>query len=129
MQVNSFRTGFPAAFINDLQRLNYQEISDIWGNRSEYRDYVDVRDVAFSVKEVLFNYIQDYEVYNVSSDQSLSVSEIGNYVLENLKIGFRLPIEKDIKNFSQGDNSKLLDALNWCPRYSIKSSIDYQING
>jgi nucleoside-diphosphate-sugar epimerase len=119
----------PAAFINDLQRLNHQELSDIWGNRSEYRDYVDVRDVAFSVKEVLFKSIQDFEVYNVSSGQSLSVSEIGNYVLENLKIEFRLPIEKDIKNCSQGDNSKLLDALNWCPRYSIKSSIDYQING
>lgn len=103
------------------------------GNLISKRDFLDVRDVANALVLIAKNG-KNNEVYNICSGESISIKDFLKLFINQLKIKPVVNIDKNKfqKNDIQdlvGDNSKIVNELNWKRIYSLNDTIKDVVKG
>lgn len=101
------------------------------GNTDISRDYLDVRDVVNAYIKIMQNF-HPGEVYNISSGESISLSDIIS-IIENLS-DHKLNIVPDKELFRKneivnirGDSSKIIKETGWEPKYDINETLRWML--
>ncbi len=108
-----------------------QESLDIRGDGTQEKAYVHVSDVVRAIDVIVSKQVNQYDIYNVSLNQTVTVKEIVEMCLQQSGIS-----ESDIALSYQssprgwiGDvpkirmNSEKLRSLGWTPRYSCQEAL------
>jgi UDP-glucose 4-epimerase len=98
----------------------------IYGDGSQTRDFVNVKDVAGAVSAATRISKAEGEVFNIGSGTPISISELAKTVIElsgaDLAISYEKPRFGDIKD-SYADISKAKKLLGYTPKISLKDGL------
>jgi UDP-glucose 4-epimerase len=116
-------------FIRKL-KANPNELT-ILGNGKQDKSYVHVTDVVAAVLSLSNLYLPAFDVYNISTRDSLTVNEIASIVIEVLNIN-----DSDVQiNFTGGDRGwkadvpivrldpAKIESTGWAPKYTSKMAM------
>lgn len=114
----------PKSLISEIDhklKINKKKIN--LKNIYDKRDYIFIDDVINAIKISLFSR-NKYGIFNVSSGRSLSVKKIFEIIKNLRKSKANLVDSKNIKisTFSCGNNMKILQKLQWKPKYTSINS-------
>jgi UDP-glucose 4-epimerase len=116
-------SGVITRFIDCVRR---KEPLVIYGDGSQTRDFVNVRDVVEAVYACLKSSFAEGEVFNIGSGKATSVGELARLVLDlagvNLEVRYEKPRAGDIKN-SRADVSKAKRLLGFEPRVPLRDGL------
>lgn len=104
--------GIINTFIENILSLN--EIH-IFGDGENIRNYVYVKDVARILSHSSFKELNSSEIYNLSSNDTLSINELVNIIKVQMPEEFSVIYENNRKSdnaFIDLDNSKLINEMN-----------------
>tara|TARA_Y100000590_G_scaffold406914_1_gene496651 strand:- start:1536 stop:1991 length:456 start_codon:yes stop_codon:yes gene_type:complete len=120
-------------FINKLRKDSSK--LEIMGDGSQSKSYIHVSDVINAIFTVIKKSNKQFDVYNIATDDYISVNEIADIVVDLMKIN-----NKPKYIYSGGDrgwkgdvpivrlNSNKIRSLGWKNRYSSKEAIELSIN-
>ena len=98
----------------------------IYGDGSQTRDFVNVKDVVEAVLASMKSSCAEGEVFNIGSGKATSISELAKTVLELVGVDLKIRYEKsragDIKD-SYADISKAKTLLGYEPKISLKAGL------
>jgi UDP-glucose 4-epimerase len=114
-----------------IDRLKQGKPLVVYGDGSQTRDFVNVKDIANAVLASLKTDVSS-DVFNVSSGKSTSINELAKTVSElvdrNLDIHYEEPRAGDIK-YSYADISKAKKFLGYEPKFSLSDGLRELIEG
>ena len=104
----------------------------ITGDITIVRDFTDVRDVV-AAYYLLLTKGKKGEIYNVCSGKGWSLKEIIDMVSRTLQIEVRTRVNSNLLRPNEnkmviGSNQKILNCLNWKPKYKIEQSLNDMIS-
>jgi UDP-glucose 4-epimerase len=120
-------------FIKKL-RTNPKELL-VLGDGSQSKPYIHVTDVVEAVLQTEKFQTKAFEAFNVSTNDQVSVNEIADIVIKQLKIS-KASINIDYSGGARGWsgdvpqvvlNSDKIRSLGWSPKYSSKAAVEYSI--
>jgi UDP-glucose 4-epimerase len=98
----------------------------VYGDGSQTRDFVNVRDVADAVLSAVESRNAEGEIFNVGFGEPTSITDLANAVSESvgqkLEVLYNRPRLGDIKQ-SYADISKAEKLLRWKPRVALKDGL------
>lgn len=102
------------------------------GNLDAVRDFTDVKDVVEAYYLLMKNG-KSGEIYNVCSNNGISIKEILNKLTQNSKSQISISSDKNKLRPSDapyivGDNTKIYKAVNWIPKIKIEDSLNDILN-
>ena len=117
----------PSRMVNGAiisQMIKYPKVLNI-GNIFPKRDFLDIRDVVNALRIIAYKG-KKLNIYNVSSNFSLSIEKIIDYIFQEFNHFPRLIYKKDERkneiNDLRGDNAKL-KSLGWKQKFNIKQTL------
>jgi UDP-glucose 4-epimerase len=116
-------SGVITRFIN---RAKQKQPLTIYGDGSQTRDFVNVKDIVQALYACMKNKSANGEVFNIGSGNPTSITELAKTVLEitgqNLKIRYELARAGDIKD-SYADISKAKRFLSYEPKVTLRDGL------
>ena len=104
------------------------------GNIKAKRDYIDVRDVANALKQMIrFKLTKKFEIINISNQSNYSIKDILRILSVELKTIIKVIVdERRLRKFDRphqtGSNKKLINLIKYKPKFNLEKSIKNIIN-
>lgn len=104
------------------------------GNIKAKRDYIDVRDVANALKQMIrFKLTKKFEIINISNQSNYSIKDILRILSVELKTIIKVIVdERRLRKFDRphqtGSNKKLINLNKYKPKFNLEKSIKNIIN-
>ena len=109
-----------------LESISKEEKPIIFGDGTQSRDFIYVKDVAEAAKSIMAKG-KTGESYNIGTGVSISFNAIAELFSElfDQRIDFSYNVNpfKNYQMFTQADMSKTCGALNWKPKYDLRKGI------
>jgi UDP-glucose 4-epimerase len=114
-------------FYNKLKRN--QKKLEILGNGEQEKSYLNVKDCVEATIFATENMEENFEIYNIGSEETISVNQIANIIVKEMNLRDVQYIYTGGKEGWPGDIPKMLLSIEkikskgWNPKYSIVKSI------
>ena len=112
-----------------LNKIKEKKSPEIFGDGSQTRDFIFVKDVAnvnLSAMESEIN----FEFFNIGSQKSISILELAQIIIKksglNLKPEFKEPLQGDAK-ISLSDITLAIKKLQWNPTYKLDKWFEEEV--
>jgi nucleoside-diphosphate-sugar epimerase len=112
---------------------NIKENSNIQliGNGQQIRTFTYVNDVANAVLLCVNNHKSDCNIYNVCSNDTISISDLSYLIAtmlnKKITITHTVALDNDVQ-YRVGSYKKIFNDLGWEPKTSLKEGISYMVN-
>jgi GDP-L-fucose synthase len=111
--------------------INNNKKLDVWGDGMDLKDFLYIDDFNLAIEKIIIK-VKTHEVFNVASGQSVSIKQIINKILKNLKIkNCKLNFQKDkpsmipIRRISI---NKIKKTVKWRPKTNLEDGLKKTIN-
>jgi UDP-glucose 4-epimerase len=112
-----------------LNKIKENKSPEIFGDGSQTRDFVFVKDVANANLSAMMSEI-NFEFFNIGSQKSISILELAQIIIKksglNLKPEFREPLQGDAK-ISLSDITLAIKKLQWNPTYKLEKWFEEEV--
>ena len=123
---NDAYAGVITKFLNKIKENKYPEI---FGDGSQTRDFIFVKDVANANLSAMESEI-NFEFFNIGSQKSISILELAQIIIKksglNLKPEFKEPLQGDAK-ISLSDITLAIKKLQWNPTYKLDKWFEEEV--
>lgn len=113
-----------------IRNYNLGLTSFLYGDSSQFRDFINVRDVSAAIFRSIYMGAHD-EVFNIGSGKALSLEGIANLFIECTEGRFRLELQEG-RAIDRGgyvlDVSKARKSIGWTPIHSSEDNLKMYIN-
>ncbi len=112
-----------------LNKIKENKSPEIFGDGSQTRDFIFVKDVANANLSAMESEI-DFEFFNIGSQKSISILELAQIIIKksglNLKPEFKEPLQGDAK-ISLSDITLAIKKLQWNPTYKLDKWFEEEV--
>lgn len=114
-----------------LEAISKGELPVIYGDGTQSRDFVYVKDLAEASYQAFFKG-KSGETYNVGTGNSISfnelIAQISTVIGKEIEIKYESNPFKNYQMFTKADITKILSQIGWSPSYSTKDGIAEMAN-
>ena len=109
-----------------IERIKQKQPPTIYGDGSQTRDFIYVKDIVTAIILALENRTINEEIFNIGTGQPTTINELANTMLSltsaDSKINYAQKREGDIKqSYANINKAKIL--LNYKPKYTLKEGL------
>ena len=109
-----------------IERIKQKQPPTIYGDGSQTRDFIYVKDIVTAIILALENRTINEEIFNIGTGQPTTINELANTMLSltsgDSKINYAQKREGDIKHsYANINKAKIL--LNYKPKYTLKEGL------
>ena len=112
-----------------LNKIKEKKSPEIFGDGSQTRDFIFVKDVANANLSAMESEI-NFEFFNIGSQKSISILELAQIIIKksglNLKPEFKEPLQGDAK-ISLSDITLAIKKLQWNPTYKLDKWFEEEV--
>ena len=112
-----------------LNKIKENKSPEIFGDGSQTRDFIFVKDVANANLSAMESEI-NFEFFNIGSQKSISILELAQIIIKksglNLKPEFKEPLQGDAK-ISLSDITLAIKKLQWNPTYKLDKWFEEEV--
>ena len=112
-----------------LNKIKEKKSPEIFGDGSQTRDFIFVKDVANANLSAMESEI-NFEFFNIGSQKSISILELAQIIIKksglNLKPEFKEPLQGDAK-ISLSDITLATKKLQWNPTYKLDKWFEEEV--
>ena len=112
-----------------LNKIKENKSPEIFGDGSQTRDFIFVKDVANANLSAMESKI-NFEFFNIGSQKSISILELAQIIIKksglNLKPEFKEPLQGDAK-ISLSDITLAIKKLQWNPTYKLDKWFEEEV--
>ena len=112
-----------------LNKIKEKKSPEIFGDGSQTRDFIFVKDVANANLSAMESKI-NFEFFNIGSQKSISILELAQIIIKksglNLKPEFKEPLQGDAK-ISLSDITLAIKKLQWNPTYKLDKWFEEEV--
>ena len=112
-----------------LNKIKENKSPEIFGDGSQTRDFIFVKDVANANLSAMESEI-NFEFFNIGSQKSISILELAQIIIKksglNLKPEFKKPLQGDAK-ISLSDITLAIKKLQWNPTYKLDKWFEEEV--
>ena len=112
-----------------LNKIKENKSPEIFGDGSQTRDFIFVKDVANANLSAMESKI-NFEFFNIGSQKSISILELAQIIIKksglNLKPEFKEPLQGDAKS-SLSDITLAIKKLQWNPTYKLDKWFEEEV--
>jgi len=112
-----------------LNKIKDKQSPEIFGDGTQTRDFVFVKDVANANILAMMSEI-NFEFFNIGNQESISILELAQMIIKksglDLEPEFKKPLEGDAK-ISLSDISLVKNKLNWKPTYKLEKWFEEEV--
>ena len=112
-----------------LNKIKENKSPEIFGDGSQTRDFIFVKDVANANLSAMESEI-NFEFFNIGSQKSISILELAQIIIKksglNLKPEFKEPLQGDAKS-SLSDITLAIKKLQWNPTYKLDKWFEEEV--
>jgi UDP-glucose 4-epimerase len=112
-----------------LNKIKENKSPEIFGDGSQTRDFIFVKDVANANLSAMESEIS-FEFFNIGSQKSISILELAQIIIKksglNLKPEFKEPLQGDAK-ISLSDITLAIKKLQWNPTYKLDKWFEEEV--
>lgn len=120
----------PGLLNNKFKQKNKQkEIKIDLRSLNDVRDYIDIRDVCSALFSLVNSNVTIGDVFNISPNNGISNENLVQLYSKVSGLDYQLRSDKESSYDIYLSNQKILNKINWKPKHTLESSIQWGISG